>query len=116
MWDGKSDTAIVKYKLKGCGDDDKVLYETQSVDDEYPETEFVIDDDVDNFCETITAKVNEDTNEPYFDYDNLDEDQYTFEEAPLPKTLGSQSCHLCLKHMTHFDQQYIWDETIKFEC
>ena len=117
MYDGKSITAITKNYLKkhqkdGHDNDDNESGDHTLIIDE---DKFFFDETVEKSNEPVDTKsVNDDT---YFDYDNLDETEYDFSEEEIlktiGKTIGSQQCHICLKHMKHFNNQYIWDEKIK---
>ena len=112
MYDGKAITAITKDYLKKYHKADDDDSNKLVIDEDYDEFYFDNRNNVDT--ETVhDGDTQVESDDTYFDYDNLDESDYDFAEEKLPKTIGSQQCHICLKHMSHFNNQYIWDEKVK---
>ena len=62
MWDGISLTSITKHLLK---EGDATTTEDDKLDNDYCETEFFYDDEVDDFCETVTVTDAEQTSEQF---------------------------------------------------
>ena len=98
------------YEMDEDEDDDTEFYFDEIIDRFSVNSEVLLEDSSDPNLEnssigTPNLEEHAESSE-WFDYDNLNQSDYE-DNFEVPKTIGSQSCHLCLRHMSKFNEQWI---------